>query len=427
MDWLLTAVLFIIALGVLICLHELGHFTMAKIFKVYCNEFSIGFGPALIHTRKEGKETYFSLRAIPLGGYVSMYGEEDAMSEEGLNLPPERSIEGIAKWKKAIVVSAGVIVNAVLALLIFAVANICFKTSAITNRTVISSSSALVQKGIQEDDRLSFVSYKLPGGEEVLGIEGTDNYYYVIDDDVTVPSDTSNHYVLTFSYYTDKGENNVANGLGLYKGYLKSSGEDTKNWTIDGKEDFYLPNLNQKFDGANQVFNFDVELSFTRENETNPINVTLPMNFNDNRIEDFGLALKVVKFYLPLNERIENTFIDFGESSVAVFKGIGMLFRPKGIDNLSSIVGIFKYSNTILTTRTFATYLRMWGMISVNLAIFNLLPFPGLDGWQLLVTAIEGISKKKVPAKFKAIMNIAGFVLLLGLMILIVAKDIIMW
>ena len=66
------------------------------------------------------------------------------------------------------------------------------------------------QKGIQEDDRLLFDSYVLPSGDEVLGIEGSDNYYYVIDDDVTIQGD---HYVLTFSYYTDKGENNVANKI----------------------------------------------------------------------------------------------------------------------------------------------------------------------------------------------------------------------
>jgi regulator of sigma E protease len=66
----------------------------------------------------------------------------------------------------------------------------------------------------------------------------------------------------------------------------------------------------------------------------------------------------------------------------------------------------------------------LWGLISVNLAIFNLLPFPGLDGWQLLVTAIEGISRKKVPTKVKSIISAVGLVLLFGLMIFITIKDI---
>ena len=93
-EWIVSIVLFIVSLGVLITLHELGHLTMAKLFNVYCQEFSIGFGPALLHKRGKGKETYFSIRAIPLGGYVSMYGEEMEL-EEGVVVGEERSLEGI--------------------------------------------------------------------------------------------------------------------------------------------------------------------------------------------------------------------------------------------------------------------------------------------------------------------------------------------
>ena len=72
---ILYILLFVVCLSVLIMIHELGHFTAAKIFKVYVQEFSIGFGPALIHKKRKNGESYFSLRVIPFGGYVSMYGE----------------------------------------------------------------------------------------------------------------------------------------------------------------------------------------------------------------------------------------------------------------------------------------------------------------------------------------------------------------
>ena len=65
------------------------------------------------------------------------------------------------------------------------------------------------------------------------------------------------------------------------------------------------------------------------------------------------------------------------------------------------------------------------GLLSINLAFFNLLPFPGLDGWALLVTIIEGITRKKVPAKAQSIMSVIGMVLLFGLMIAVTVKDII--
>src|SRR5574344_1190986 len=130
-QWILSILLFIFSLGVLIVIHELGHFSMAKLFNVYCQEFSIGFGPALLHRRKKGKETYFSIRAVPLGGYVSMYGEGVEL-EDGVNIPEERSLEGIKRWKKAIIVSAGIILNAALALVLFSISDLCFPQTRIT-------------------------------------------------------------------------------------------------------------------------------------------------------------------------------------------------------------------------------------------------------------------------------------------------------
>ena len=91
---------------------------------------------------------------------------------------------------------------------------------------------------------------------------------------------------------------------------------------------------------------------------------------------------------------------------------------------MSGIVGIFDTSASLYSQYTFSTYLFFWGLISINLAIFNLLPFPGLDGWQLLVTAIEGITRKKIPAKLKGIMSFIGLGLLFALMIAIVVLDI---
>ena len=70
-------------------------------------------------------------------------------------------------------------------------------------------------------------------------------------------------------------------------------------------------------------------------------------------------------------------------------------------------------------------FLRLWAVISVNLAIFNLIPFPGLDGWQLLVLAIEGISRKKVPEKVQGIVSFVGMVILFAFMAFILVKDVI--
>ena len=122
-------------------------------------------------------------------------------------------------------------------------------------------------------------------------------------------------------------------------------------------------------------------------------------------------------------QRMKYTFEDYGNASVAVFKGIGMLFTG-GLRNMSGIVGIFTTSAQLYGNYQFATYLYFWGLISVNLAIFNLLPFPGLDGWQILVTTVEGITRKKIPNKVKSIVSFVGLALLFLLMIAVISFDV---
>ena len=121
---ILYVVLFLIFLSVLIIVHELGHLAMAKAFNVFCLEYSIGMGPLLFKKKRKNGETQFSIRAIPFGGYVSMYGEGVALPE-GVEVPEERSLNGVKWWKRGLILIAGVTMNAVLALTFFFVSN-CF-------------------------------------------------------------------------------------------------------------------------------------------------------------------------------------------------------------------------------------------------------------------------------------------------------------
>ena len=115
MNFGLELLIFVLCLSVLIVVHELGHLTAAKAFGVYCFEFSVGFGPALFRRKRKNGETYVALRAIPFGGFVSMYGENNGETKEknelpdGIeSIPPHRSLANIKKWKKAIILGAGV-------------------------------------------------------------------------------------------------------------------------------------------------------------------------------------------------------------------------------------------------------------------------------------------------------------------------------
>ena len=90
---------------------------------------------------------------------------------------------------------------------------------------------------------------------------------------------------------------------------------------------------------------------------------------------------------------------------------------------MGGIIAIGFETTTVLKNYGFLNFLRIWGIISVNLAIFNLLPFPGLDGWQLLVLGIESGTRKKIPEKVKNTVSLIGLGLLLALMVGIIFKD----
>ena len=100
------------------------------------------------------------------------------------------------------------------------------------------------------------------------------------------------------------------------------------------------------------------------------------------------------------------------------------MFKPDTWKSVGGVVAIGFETTKVLKNFGFAEFIRIWGILSVNLAIVNLLPFPGLDGWQLLVLIVEAIAHKKIPNKVKNIVSIIGLALLFTLMIVILVKDI---
>lgn len=117
MQTIINIIVFLLILGSIIIIHELGHFLAAKFFNVYCSQFSIGFGPKI--WSKKGKETEYEIRALPFGGFVAMAGEEDQIDNEELkDIPYERTIKGIKTYQKVIIFVAGVFMNFVLAFVV---------------------------------------------------------------------------------------------------------------------------------------------------------------------------------------------------------------------------------------------------------------------------------------------------------------------
>ncbi|MDQ0362929.1 RIP metalloprotease RseP [Breznakia pachnodae] len=160
MNFLLQIIYFIFLLGIIVLIHELGHFLTAKRFGVYCGEFSIGMGPVLF--KKQVGETQYSLRLLPIGGFVSMAGEEDDTKKDE-NIPFERTINGIKTYKKVIVMSAGIIMNILLAWVVFIGLNIASGERALPvgpEFAQVQEGSIAEEAGFQDGDIIEKITFE---------------------------------------------------------------------------------------------------------------------------------------------------------------------------------------------------------------------------------------------------------------------------
>ena len=421
-SWLATILyilLFIVCLSFLIMIHELGHFTAAKIFNVYVQEYSIGFGPAIFHKKRKNGETYFSLRVIPFGGYVSMYGEGVEL-EDGVQVDESRSLEGIKKWKRAIILVAGVTMNALLALTIFFVYNVsASNTTCYFNQATIKENSIAYNAGLRTEDVLAIDSYVSENKNDYQ-----DNYHLVDKGaEVTLTNDT----VIPVYAYLDSDSKNFVDykeeNLKLERFLVFYEAV-----TVDGvtKPAFDKPSIDT---GAADFKSLKLTLYSMERDENNEVKTTAHEMIIP-RAESGGMSEIGYYLYLhttkplPFFKAIGQSFVDFGSASTVIVRALGTMFTKETWNNMGGILAIGFETTSVLKSFGWAKFMYIWGVLSVNLAIVNLLPFPGLDGWQLLVLIVEAIAHKKIPNKIKNIVSIIGLALLFTLMIVILVKDI---
>lgn len=440
---ILSLLLFFIALGVLVTIHEFGHFLTAKSFNVYCSDFSIGFGYKILKIGREENvdrkstlffikrknpkaETTFSVGVVPLGGYVAMLGEEDNEITADKPELKGRSIEDLSLWKKLIVFFAGIFMNFVLAWLIFFISASCFEQKSINYINQMGFSETYTSQKVLTSDKEGENLLTFENPSEETGELGTAYYmpinykddsnktiYTINDPSVPVKISGVNYdYALVFDT-ANAGMNNLD-----YSKILKIVKAQK-----DG-DNYYPVYENRTF----EAYNFEANKEYTIE----PIKLSI--SYSETFMNEKGVKeskkLKTIDAYLHLsinketgefNELGFGTYIytywngwnsfkkaseQWGQSTTLISKTIARLFYDAETwESVGGPVAIFTQTTSILQNYPFYYYLNSWGMISVNLALFNLLPFPGLDGWSILVGLIEGIvnlakkTKNKVKSK----------------------------
>lgn len=342
----MTLLYFILILGLTVFIHELGHFIFAKRNGVHCYEFSLGMGPKLYSFRRKNDETEYSLRLLPIGGYVQMAGEE---IDEDLDVPKEKRMQSKTIWQRFKIIVAGAFNNFYLGIFLLFLLGLIY-----------GSPSTKPYVGAVDE---AYNAYKvnIRSGDLVLSMN--DKKVKTIDD-----------VMLQFELVKD--------GTPI-KFKIQDTSGNIKSVTVvptktDNKENPYIYGLSLESKTGTGIINA-VKYSFSK-------------------------------------------FASIYRSMINVFAN---LFTGKlGLNSLSGPVGIYNVVGEQAKSG-FQNILYLTAFISINVGFVNLIPFPAFDGGRALFLIIEKIRKKPLSPKVENTIHSLGFVLLMGLIVVITIQDII--
>ncbi len=365
----MSVLIFFLVLFVLVLVHEWGHFIAAKKTGMRVDEFGIGFPPKLFG--KKVGETEYTFNALPIGGFVRIYGEnaDDAALDAAEGSDVTRSFTARPRWAQAVVLVAGVTMNIILAWVLFVGALMIGVPSVVDDTSASSEARLLIQSVIPESPA---AAAGLVSGSYVESVSVQGETY----DRLTAGS---------FQELTQKNK-----GVGMVLTVVPPSGEET---VIEVTPE-------QNAGGA------------TGDRAAIGVSVSLV----ETQRESLSVALleattQTAYMLKAITVGIVTLVIDGirGQADMSAVTG------PVGIVGMVGDAAEFGFTSLLMFT----------AMISLNLAVINLLPIPALDGGRLVFVAIEAIRRKAISPLWVARVNTVGFVGLMLLMVAVTYRDIV--
>lgn len=446
----ITSVLTTIALiliGVLlfeliIFIHEFGHFITAKKSGIKVNEFSLGMGPKIFSFGKG--ETKYSLRIFPIGGFCAMEGEDEES-------PEPRAFNNAKVWKRMIVVIAGAVMNIILGFVLMFVVVVQQDAYSSTEVQSFPATSFSSCTGLQSGDVIKEING--------YGISTSMDFNYPIStaELKTVDGSTleiykedcgNNLYNMAVSLVQDKNNKLSDEQVSKVNELLsKSTNEIVK---AKSKEDAFsvYENYYKKINDACGIKDYKVEKIVEKETRKRyTADILVERNGEEKLLKNVQFFTYTTKdnsdpqvsidFYVKPIEKtfgsvLSQTFKQTISTCKMIYASLGGLLTGKfGLKDMSGPIGIASAVTTVASESLSTGFMSavnsiiyVMMIITVNLGLFNMLPFPALDGGRFVFLIIEAIRGKSVPRKVEAIVNGIGMGLLILLMILITANDI---
>ncbi|MGB4437898.1 MAG: RIP metalloprotease RseP [Sedimentibacter sp.] len=409
---MLTIIASILVFSAIVLVHEYGHYKAAKSVGIKVYEFAIGMGPTLFKKEKGG--TTYSIRAIPIGGFVQMEGEE-----EDVKTPTSFATKTV--WQRFKVIAAGPFMNFVLALALFIIIAFSFGVYGNTVDYV--------------DENSNEYAAGLRTGDEIISINDQkayiweDIYYEITDQD-------NSFYTVTYKRDGQVKEAKINNNYRKLVG-VTSNLVDGKTTTTVSPSDMSSPAYTAGIKDGDKIVKInDVPIStweeVTSEIEHSAENDDIKVTVNrGGQILDFNIVPQtqiIVKF----DTKLEKSFVSAIASSAyktvyyieLMFKTISQLVTGKlGSDALGGPIMVISMVGEAAESGILSL-LNLAAFISINLGFMNLLPIPALDGSKLVFLLIESVRGKSIPVEKEGYIHFVGFVVLIGFMLFITYKDI---
>lgn len=444
----MTIIYGLLGLSVIIFIHELGHFIVAKLCGVTVESFSIGMGPILLH--KTIKGTDYRLSLIPLGGYCGMKGQKDfqvALDEKLESIQGEKdSFYGIHPLKRALIAFAGPFFN-------FLFASFAFMIISMIGYSYYTSPNKIILANEIYPEMESVASLAgLKTGDEIISIDESETpYFQDIYEKVSVAAKNNItlkvkrgseifdiNVVPTLNKETGAGvlgivswtdplidfveKNSPAYNAGLQSGdlILEINGTPIKNTAEYNKIISNLTNFSMKILRGEEEILIEniIPQKNSKENQT-----TIGIGFFAEKVHS-----KTYSFF----PAIINGFVEAGKSTALTFKSLALLFQ--GIDLTKAVSGPLRITVMLGDTAKagfsagfsvgIVTVLNFLAIISISLFIMNLLPIPILDGGLILFALIEAITKKQISPRIQYYIQFIGVTFILILFIFAMFGDI---
>ena len=434
-----SVLLALVILLIMITVHELGHYIVGKIFKFKINEFAIGMGPAIYKKKRKNSDEVFSIRALPLGGFCAFEGEDEQSDKEG-------AFNNKEPWKRILVLIAGAMMNLILGVIIlmFSVGiygQLLIKTYDIRP----ASQPEYAGFSLQNDDIIVKVEGKniFLSSDLISVLEGKSKGDIVnvtvkaggelIERKVRLRNDVSvKNLADNFSAYTALGISTIEridDGASDLKGkYLLRVG-DFESYE-DCSRIFYTLDLVSyaKTVAVGETLSFYYsEGGSDRQLKTIVVNEELSTKSDSEILSYLGItqtttllkyATENVKFFFF--ETLERGFFYSISIGGTIFRTLGELLTGRlGLNAMGGTITTISVTAEAIKLGGFNYFLEIAGFIGINLAVFNLLPIPALDGSRVVFCFIEWIRKKPVNRKVEGVIHAVGLVLLLGFSILV--------